>query len=85
MTDHELLKAIEEIVDKKLKTAVQEIKPDLLTVEDVCEVLQITKRTFLNWQKKEHFFTFVQYGQTKRIPRKSLDDFLSKHSVKGKH
>lgn len=85
MSNEDLLKEIECLVDTKIKGAIQEIRPELLTVEDVCDIIGISKKTFHNWQKDFPMFTFVQYKQTKRIPRSSLDQWLKEHRTQGEY
>lgn len=89
MTEEEIDQIISELkrhIDVRFDDLREEISPTLYTIEEICDIVGISTKTFYRWQKgPEPVFTIVQRGATKRIPKASLDSFLKEYKVRGKH
>jgi excisionase family DNA binding protein len=56
----------------------------LLTSEEVCNILNISKRTLQNW-RNSHIIRFVQYGRKILYPEAGILEFIDAHHIKASH
>lgn len=66
-------------VSKKLDNLVLKNQPDeLLTIDQFCTKLDISRRTFFEWKRKG-LIQYVQIGAIILIRQSDLDNFLNSH------
>lgn len=51
---------------------------DLMTVDEVCKTLDITKHTFYRYRKERTGFRTVKIGRRTYMRRQTLDKFLER-------